>query len=164
MYEMAKLFFGSKGSSNLDRSILIFFISFDLLINTAPRFEFDDSPIHAHLGPCKCSLYKQGHLTQKRQKIAVYCNNQCAGLSLFCNIISVWVTKWIMPIIESQISQLELQMFIWCILCHCYQHCSLMFLFAETANMFVVLVLVYYSVFNFVHSYFLIVQVIRNVF
>ena len=38
------------------------------LINTAPRFEFDDSPIHAHLGPCKCSLYKQGHLTQKRQK------------------------------------------------------------------------------------------------
>ena len=55
-------------------------------------------------------------------------------------------------------------MFIWCILCHCYQHCSLMFLFAETANMFVVLVLVYYSVFNFVRSYFLIVQVIRNVF
>lgn len=69
--------------------VLIFFISFDLLINTAPRFEFDDSPIHAHLGPCKCFLYKQGHLTQKRQKIAVYCNNQCAGLSLFCNIISV---------------------------------------------------------------------------
>lgn len=59
------------------------------LINTAPRFEFDDSPIHAHLGPCKCSLYKQGHLTQKRQKIAAYCNNQSADLSLFCNIISV---------------------------------------------------------------------------
>ena len=57
MYEMAKLFFGSKGSSNLDRSILIFSISFDLLINTAPRFEFDDSPIHAHLGQCKCSLF-----------------------------------------------------------------------------------------------------------
>ena len=35
-------------------------------------------------------------------------------------------------------------MFIWCILCHCYQHCSLMLLFAETANMFVILVLVYY--------------------
>ena len=76
-------FFGRKGSSNLDRSILIFFISFDLLIDTAPRFEFDDSPIHAHLGPCKYSVHKQGHLTQKRQK------NRCLLQQTMCRFVIV---------------------------------------------------------------------------
>ena len=52
------------------------------LINTAPRFEFDDSPIHAHLGPCECSLYKQGRLTQKRK-------NRCLLQQPMCRFVIV---------------------------------------------------------------------------